>query len=823
MVMTAPLRFFCLLLVLVAVRPAFADPAPFDLVGPTLDVRVTHAGVTLPISEAPNLSAGDQLWIKAELPPGQSVHYLLVAAFLRGATNPPPENWFYPLETWSRKGGDGLKITVPRDAQQVLVFLAPRTGGDFKTLVGAVRGRPGAFVRASQDLNQASLDRSRLDAYLAGVGKVSQADPDRLKTVSLLLARSLAIKLNPDCLQKMPELQAPCLMQGQDSLVLNDGHSASIVQALTAGDAADLIQQLSITPAAGFGYYSPYVGAIMDIGRIMDTFHTAQYQYIPALATLRGERFSLLLNTPPSFHNPMSVLVAALPAVAAPQPPPLQPVDPKQAFCAANPELVLPVDGAPLAFSTAYAHDMVLRLKGKDGQPIDLPVRADARQGGFIADTTGLRTAGLGEDPEGFLHGDWGFAPFDGPAFHLRSARAQHWALAADDQQSLIVGRDDAVHLEAPQATCVESVSLRLASGETEKVDWKSVEPDQLALTVPLTQAQPGPVTLLVKQYGEGEPDPVPLEAFAQAGHLESFDFHAGGLSGVLKGARLDEVAGLTFKGVAFKPSDLTSAGGADELSLVTTDAQAAGKLKAGEAGTAKVALKDGRTVGLRLSVQPRRPSVAMISKTVQPDPASGSNLIQLTDKDELPLGAILTFSVQAEAPTTFSLRETIDVAGADGAVLTTLSLASGLVLEDSHIALATLDTAKAFSGSTFGALRFRIVDDGSPGDWQPLATLVRLPVVRALKCPAEPGQPCELAGSNLFLIDSLSSDARFDHALKVPQGFTGLSMPAPRPSAGRLYVELRDDPSVVNLVTVDACHRRPNCLITTRMPAPAD
>ena len=49
----------------------------------------------------------------------------------------------------------------------MLLFLAPETSGDFRTVVGAVRGRPGAFVRASQDLNQATLDRSRLDAHLA--------------------------------------------------------------------------------------------------------------------------------------------------------------------------------------------------------------------------------------------------------------------------------------------------------------------------------------------------------------------------------------------------------------------------------------------------------------------------------------------------------------------------------------------------------------------------------------------------------------------------------------------------------------------------------
>ena len=69
---------------------ARAEPPPFDLAGPTLRVSVTHAGVTLPIAEAPNLSEGDELSIEADLPASQSVRYLLIAAFLRGATNPPP-------------------------------------------------------------------------------------------------------------------------------------------------------------------------------------------------------------------------------------------------------------------------------------------------------------------------------------------------------------------------------------------------------------------------------------------------------------------------------------------------------------------------------------------------------------------------------------------------------------------------------------------------------------------------------------------------------------------------------------------------------------
>ena len=304
-------------LVLLGTGPArAADAAPFDLSGPTIEVTVTRGAVTRPIAEVPNLAVGDRLWLKAALPPTQSEHYLLVAAFLRGATNPPPMAWFFRCETWvSDCAGKGLGVLVPQGAQQVLLFLAPATGGDFKTLTSAVRGRPGAFVRASQDLVQAALDRSRLEYYLASIHALDESDQSRLREAAPLLARSLAIKVERNCLDRLAELQAPCLMQGQASLILNDGHSTSIVEALTSGPASDLAMEASYTPQLSYGYYSPYIASVLDIARIMDTFHTAQYQYIPALTAQHGNELALTLNAPPSFQDPKSVLVAALPAV----------------------------------------------------------------------------------------------------------------------------------------------------------------------------------------------------------------------------------------------------------------------------------------------------------------------------------------------------------------------------------------------------------------------------------------------------------------------------------------------------------------------------
>ena len=115
-------------------------------------MHVKRGDVTLPIGEVPNLLPGDRLWIHPDFPENQSARYVLIVAFLRGATNPPPPEWFTRVETWNREAREeGVFVNVPQEAQQGLIFLAPETGGDFSTLRAAVRGRPGAFVRAVQD------------------------------------------------------------------------------------------------------------------------------------------------------------------------------------------------------------------------------------------------------------------------------------------------------------------------------------------------------------------------------------------------------------------------------------------------------------------------------------------------------------------------------------------------------------------------------------------------------------------------------------------------------------------------------------------------
>ena len=188
---------------MVVCATARGDSAGFDLTGPRVDIRVTRAGKTLPISDVPNFQPGDRIWIHPDFPEEQSAHYLLIVAFLRGSTNPPPDNWFIRAETWTKKvRQEGIVITVPQEAQQALFFLAPETGGDFSTLRSTVRGKPGTFVRATQDLNQASLDRSRVDKYLSDIKETSETDPKALHDESVLLARTLNLKIDAQCFRK---------------------------------------------------------------------------------------------------------------------------------------------------------------------------------------------------------------------------------------------------------------------------------------------------------------------------------------------------------------------------------------------------------------------------------------------------------------------------------------------------------------------------------------------------------------------------------------------------------------------------------------------
>ncbi len=818
---------------LLSAIPLHADNS-FDLAGPKVDVHVKRGDLTLPISRVPNLMPGDRLWIHPDLPENQTNHFVLVVAFLRGITNLPPNDWFTRVETWTKEvRTEGVFVNVPADAQQALIFLAPETGGDFSTLRKAVHDRPGVFVRAAQDLQAASADRVRLDAYLTDVKETSQTDEKALKERAQLSARSLGIRLDNQCFDRPTDQQAPCLVSHTDGLVLDDAGTQGMVTQLANGTAGDLMNQISYSQAGGYGMYSAYIGAIVDVARIFSSLHTAHFQYIPALALPDKDTLNLRLSVPPSFRDPKSVVVMALPPIGPVKFPVLRPSNPADVPCAQKPELVLAAEGAPLVFATGMARDLKLHIavpnsasvpppakNGGDAKPdvkdspkenpnapggIDIPVIADSDRGGLVP------TGPLPKLPPGeltaALRGKWGFDDWEGPHFHLFSSSQGKWSVETADRSALVVGRADTLHILGEGSQCVAGISFLSGSEAPKTLSFKAPSSGLLEVSVPLEEAVPGPIQLEIRQYGAAQPETLTLNAYAEAASLDRLTLSAGDRLAILKGKRLDEVAKITLEGIAFTPAALTRVENFDQLaahaegdtSRLTAPAAAAKPL------SAKVQLRDGREVKVPVTIEPPRPQVSLLNKGTQEDVNAAPVPVHFGSADDLPLNAKLVFFLKSESPRSFPRKQSVEVAAVDGSFHTTLSIADGtLMLEDARTALGAIAPLDKFGPSAFGPVHARAVSpDGVPGDWIPLGTLVRIPEFKELRCPRSLARPCTLTASNLFLVEAVGSSPEMGNAVEIPADFTGSQIAVPHPLNGSLYLRLRDDPETVQTLNL--------------------
>lgn len=786
---------------------AAATTAPFDLPGPRIEIKITRAGRTLPISQVPNLQPGDQMWLHPDMPENESVHYLLIPVFLRGSLNPPPDDWFTKVETWKpqvRKSG--INVQVPTGALEALIFWAPDTGGGFNTVRSAVRARPGVFVRAAQDLYAADLTRSRLDAYVNAVKKISATDPSELQKRATPLSQTLYLKINKNCFELPTDQQEACLIQNPDNVVLNDAQSQSMVTALTSGSASDMINQISASSAMGGGAYSPYVGAVVDMVRIMGSMHTAQYAYIPALAIMRSDELNLKLSSPPSFSNPKSVMISSLPPVAAVRFPELRAVHPDEMLCLERPSLLLAVNGAPLVFSTGYAHDLVLRVQDTSGRSVDLPATADAERGGFIVDAKALRATPLTGGVTGELRGDWGFDAYSGPDFVFTNSKPEMWTFPIGESNAVTASDKLTLRLQADSIVCVEGVKVTKPEGTTVTTQWHHMPPKMIQIDMPVNKSSQGLFRIAVAQYGQSKPDTVPVHVYRPSAVITGLIVHAGDSEGMLTGSRLDEVTSISMGGVIFHPGKVHKSGAEETMRLTTTtNTTGSAVLAAGAFVTAQVHLKDGRVLDIPVTIAPSRPQVQLLSKSIALSATGSAALIHLGNDNDLPQYGRLTFFLKSVAPQEFPRDEKIEIAAANGGFHTMLSLADAtLTLQDAQTVLAVLDPAKAFGPSAFGPIRFRpVTEDGVNGDWQPLTNLVRLPSLKDVHCPVAPTRPCTLTGENLFLIDSVSNTQQFSRPVTVPMGFAGTSMQVPRPIGTTLYLKLRDDTATVDMVAL--------------------
>ena len=837
------------------------DPARFDLTGPKIDVRVTRGSVTLPIAQVPNLQPGDKLWIKADLPASQSNHLLVIVAFLRGTTNEPPDDWFTEIDTWEKKTAEGTTIIVPNEAQQAVMFVAPESGGDFRTLRSAVKGKPGLFIRADVDLNEASFEQQRIQRYLAGMKEVASADAKTIADHSAKLAATLALKPNPDCFKQPVEQQVNCLTISSAPVLMDDGHGQTVAEALSSGPASDFVNAASYTQPVGGGLYSAYVGAIVDLVHLVSVLRTPTFQYIPGLAFPQDATLNLKLNAPPSFHTPKSVIVIGLPAIQKAVPPPLKPHNPDQVACLLQPKLTLPIEGAPLVFSTSFAHDLTLHLN-RTGAPTDLPLKPDAFEGGLIvskdephkpisdalnkpANDPNVKVGSPSDTTiTGTIHGLWGFDAFDGPSLTLQQVDGKTWKIVGDTQ--LFAGKDNHLTLQGDATACVQHIALTSTKEKDIEVAFKpategtpeatpadapkpaDAKPDDkgkkddkaapppppaappaklikntLALDVSLKTVQPGGYGLGIKQYGDANEDKVPLTAYSADIKFDKVEIHAGDKTAILTGQGVADVTEVEIADKTFKPSP---DGNDDKTIHLQSDAGVSPK----DGSDATIKLKDGRTMKVKIAAAAARPGLNLLSFKATPASQSASLPITLGAKDDIPLNGQLTFVIQTKD--VFPRTQTIEVATADETVKTKLSLATNtLILQDEHTAVATLDPLKAFGQSAFGKLQMRpVAADGTSGDWTPLGTLVRTPQISAITCTTLDAPTCKADGANLFLVQSFAA-AKDAKPAEVPTGFNDPSIAVPTPADGAtLYLTLRDDPTTPATVTLPTPIQKP-------------
>ena len=547
-----------------------ADGLPFDLSGPKVDVHVKRGATTLPISEVPNLLPGDRLWIHPDLPESQATHFVLVVAFLRGSTNPPPPDWFTRVETWTREARDeGVFVTVPAEAEQALLFLAPETGGDFNTLRKAVQSEPGSFVRAAQDLQAASWERMRLETYLSDVKVTSQFDPAALKTRAEMAARSLGIKINESCFAKPADQQASCLSQNSEGMVLDDANAQSLVNQLASGSTLDLVNQLSSTAMAGGGVYSPYVGAIVDTAKILSSLHTAHFQYIPASGVAQGRQ-----------PEPAAQHAALLPQSQVGGRGGAAPGGTGKARAAASRESgreLLRAETGPGAARRGSAaglcHRDGARSRSCRSKPkaiqralaVDIPLMADPDHGGLIASAADLHLARRRAHWRGARQ--VGIRRLGGTALSTGLSAARQVDAGRRGSNRAGGGPRRLAPLQGETSVCVEKVEAQTSGSHWLPLVMEVAQARRhWTVTVPLKDAAPGPVTVAVYQYGMAKPDRLPMEAYDAAASLDGLTLSSGDKTAILKGTRLDEVAKAKVDGITLTPSSLSRVENLDQL-----------------------------------------------------------------------------------------------------------------------------------------------------------------------------------------------------------------------------------------------------------------
>ena len=248
-----------------------------------------------------------------------------------------------------------------------------------------------------------------------------------------------------------------------------------------------------------------------------------------------------------------------LPAVQAAVPPPLRSADANHIACLLEPSVVLPIEGAPLVFSTDLAHNLILHLNTPPGAPTepDIPLIPDAYLGGLLLQKTAPHHVELHDskplpklitptsspapqadtekaatEPEpiqltAIVQGRWGFDAFTGPTLTLQQLPGAGWHIVPSPEglqtAELIAGHNAQLVIASAAAPASTPLPPRPTGATADIAIPYKVEPkgDQLELTLPLQSAStPGDLHLAIQQFDQPKADELATRTFSEPTHV---------------------------------------------------------------------------------------------------------------------------------------------------------------------------------------------------------------------------------------------------------------------------------------------------------------
>ena len=271
-------------------------------------------------------------------------------------------------------------------------------------------------------------------------------------------------------------------MQGQDTLILNDGHSVSIVEALTtrtrerSGDggqrhAAGELRLLQPLPR----------DAAAILGRLFDSFRVANYQYIPALATAVGQaahvdaqHAAVVSKSEIGAGRGAAGRRAGAASAAARRQSEGHLLRAQKFARAARRRRAIGV------LDRVCARHRSCASPARTAKRSTCRRRRMPRKAASSSTPRRSQTASLEDRFEGSLHGYWGFEKFDGPGFQLVNTHSQAWTPSSTDDGSLIVGRANTIHLQAGSVACIDRIMVKDPAGKELRVEWSPVKANEV-------------------------------------------------------------------------------------------------------------------------------------------------------------------------------------------------------------------------------------------------------------------------------------------------------------------------------------------------------